>query len=195
MNAAPVAAANRRFWKMVRSSIGAFTRRSIRTNAGSSAAAAASPAMTIGSLQPEIPPLGDAENEAGEADDEGRGAERVIAAALVGLGELAQDERAPGGAGEAERDVEPEDPVPGDGDQRAAEHRAEHEADGGDHRVGAHRQPELIVRERVGDQRGGVGEQERAADALEDAPEDQLVPLPAKPAPSDASAKSRKPPT
>ena len=52
-------------------------------------------------------------------------------------------------------------------DERAAEHRPDHEADGGDHRVGAHRQPELLARERVGDQRGGVGEQERAADPLQ----------------------------
>ena len=68
---------------------------------------------------------------------------------------------------ERERDVEPEDPVPGDRDERAAEHRADHEADGGDHRVRPHRQAELLARERVGDQRGGVGEQERAADALQ----------------------------
>ena len=48
--------------------------------------------------------------------------------------------------------------------------------------------PELLARERVGDERGGVREQERAADALQDPPQDQLAcRLPAKPAPSEAS--------
>jgi hypothetical protein len=41
------------------------------------------------------------------------------------------------------------------------------------HHVGAHRQPELLAREGVGYQRRGVGEQERAADALDHAPDDQ----------------------
>jgi hypothetical protein len=43
--------------KIVRSSIGARTRRSISTNSGSSTAAAASPAMTGGWSQPWMPPL------------------------------------------------------------------------------------------------------------------------------------------
>ncbi len=120
------------------------------------------------------PALRDAQHEPGQADDERAGAEHVEAADLVGLGELAQDQRAPGRAREGERDVEPEHPVPGDRHQRAAEHGAEHQPDGRDHRVGAHRQPELLLGERVGDQRGGVGEQERRADALQHPPQDQL---------------------
>ena len=61
-----------------------------------------------------------------------------------------------------------------DRDERAAEHRPEHEADRGDHRVRAHREAELLAREGVRDERGGVGEQERGADALQDPPQDQL---------------------
>ena len=34
--------------------------------------------------------------------------------------------------------------------------------------------PSSLLRERVGDERGGVGEEERTADALDDAPQDQL---------------------
>ena len=49
-----------------------------------------------------------------------------------------------------------------DRDERAAEHRADHEPDRGDHHVRAHRDAELLARERVGDERGGVREQERA---------------------------------
>ena len=41
-------------------------------------------------------------------------------------------------------------------------------------RVRPHREPELVLRERVGDERGRVREQEGAADALGDAPQDQL---------------------
>ncbi len=57
MNAAPVAAANRRFSKIVRSSIGARPWRSISTNSGSSTTPAIRPPITTGSFQPLIPPL------------------------------------------------------------------------------------------------------------------------------------------
>ena len=40
----------------------------------------------------------------------------------------------------------------------SAEDRAEDETDGGDHRVGPHREAELLLREGVGDERRGVGE-------------------------------------
>ena len=80
----------------------------------------------------------------------------------------------PGGAEQGDRNVEPEDPVPGDADQGAAEDRADHQADRGDHRVGAHRHAELLAREGVGDEGGAVGEDEGAADSLQDPPEDQL---------------------
>ena len=115
----------------------------------------------------------DAEREAGQADDERERAPPVEALLPLRRHELAQDERRPCRSEQAERQVEPEDPVPGDGDERAAEHRPDDEADGGDHDVRAHRQAELLARERVGDERRGVGEDQRRADALEDPPEDQ----------------------
>ena len=119
------------------------------------------------------PAARDAEHEAGEPDHEARAAERVVAAYRIRLGQLAQHERSPGGAGERERHVEPEHPVPRDRDERAAEHGAEHEADCSDHRVGAHREPQLLSRESVGHERSGVCEQECRADALQHAPQDQ----------------------
>ena len=63
--------------------------------------------------------------------------------------------------------------MPRDRDERAAEHGAEHEADCSDHRVGAHRKPELLSREGVCHERGGVCEQECRADSLQHAPQDQ----------------------
>ena len=57
---------------------------------------------------------------------------------------------------------------------QTAEDRADDEADGGDHDVGAHRDPELLAREGVGDERGGVGEDQRGADALQDPPHDEV---------------------
>ena len=56
MKAAAVAAANIRLSKIVRSSIGAEARFSIRTKAGSSTTAAISDQITSGSSQPEMPP-------------------------------------------------------------------------------------------------------------------------------------------
>src|SRR2546423_1179873 len=83
---------------------------------------------------------------------------------IVALGELVEDLPRPQRAGERERDVEPEHPLPAQADQHAAEHRPENQADRGDHRVRAHRDAELLARERVGDQRAGIGEEERATD-------------------------------
>ena len=57
MNAAAAAAENRRFWKIDRSSIGAGWRLSISTNSGRNTAAAARLPITSGSVQPEMPPL------------------------------------------------------------------------------------------------------------------------------------------
>ena len=74
-----------------------------RPRAGSSTAAAARPPITIGSFQPLSPPRETPSTRPGEADDEGAGAEHVVAAHGVRLGELAQDQRAPDGAGERER--------------------------------------------------------------------------------------------
>ena len=112
--------------------------------------------------------------QTGEAHHEGDRPWPVEAVLDFGRDELAQHERRPQRAGDPERHVEPEDPVPGDLDQRAAEHRPEDEADARDHHVGAHRDAELLAGEGVGDQRAGVGEQQRAADALHDPPEDQV---------------------
>ncbi len=120
--------------------------------------------------------LGDAIDEPRQSRDEGGGSNQVEAALGVLLGELMQHEASPQGAQKAERDVEPEDPVPGDRDQHASEDRAEHQPNRRHHRVGAHRQPELPFREGIGDQGRGVGEDERAGDPLHDPPEDQLGP-------------------
>ena len=56
MKAAPVAAAKSRLRKIVRSSIGALPRCSIRTNSGSRTAATIRLPITSGSSQPEMPP-------------------------------------------------------------------------------------------------------------------------------------------
>ena len=117
---------------------------------------------------------GDPVDEPGQPDHEGERAGDVEAAVGVGGRQLAQDEGGPEGAEQGDRHVEPEDPLPGDADQRAAEHRADHQADRGDHRVGAHRHAELLAREGVGHEGGAVGEDEGAADSLHDPPEDQL---------------------
>ncbi len=116
----------------------------------------------------------DAEHEAGEPGHERERAGQVEAAHRVAARKLAQHEPAPRCAGEAERHVEPEDPVPGQLHEHPAEYGSEHQAHGGDHGVGAHCEPQLALGEGVGHERGGIGEEEGAADALDDPPEDQL---------------------
>ena len=175
MKAAALAAANRRLRNRVRSSIGARERRSITTHSGSSTAAAARPAITTTLFQPLMPPFETPSTRPVKPTTKVQGPEHVEAADLVGLGQLAQDHRAPRRSGKGERDVEPEHPVPGDRHQCSAQHGPEHEPDGSDHRVRPHRQAELLAGKGVGHQRGGVGEQERRADSLQDPPQDQLA--------------------
>ena len=93
-----------------------------------------------GSLQPFRPPRESPKTSPVSPTTNDGHARDVVAADAVGLGQLAQDQPRPQRAQQRERDVEPEDPVPRDRDERAAEHRPDHEADGGDHRVRAHRQ-------------------------------------------------------
>ena len=141
---------------------------------GQQHAAAIRPPMTTGEFQPEMPPLempstrpvSPIRNVIVPAKSNERSSERPLSSCSTS--------GRPEAPGEAERHVEPEHPVPGDRHQCAAEYRADHQPDRGHHRVGAHRQAELLAREGVGDDRGGVGEQERAADALQDPPQDQL---------------------
>jgi hypothetical protein len=153
--------------------MGERPRHSTRTNAGSKAAATAKPVTTCVSPAAEAA-LRECEDEAREADDEQRRPAEVEPALVALPGHLMQHEERPCGADEPEGDVEPEDPRPRDRDERSAEHRPDHEADGGDHHVRAHREAELLLRERVGDERTRVREQEGAADSLHDAPHDQL---------------------
>ena len=74
----------------------------------------------------------------------------------------------------SERHVEPEDRPPAEAGQPAAEDRPEDEPGADDHRVDAQRPAQLTARKGVGDERRRVGEQERAADALEYPRADQL---------------------
>ena len=165
-------------------------------SSGSSTAATAKPTITIVSFQPERPPRETASISAVRPRDERHRAAEVEAARAVGPRELTQHEPRPTRAGDRERHVEPEDPVPRDRDERATEHRTDHEPDRADHRVGAHRQAELLAREGVGDERRaswrtGTPSRVPAGRARGSA----RSPLAAKPAPSDAAAKTRKPPT
>ena len=174
MNDAAPAAVNIRFWNSVRSSMGERPRRSMTTNSGSSTIAATKPPITSGSFQPVSAPLDRASTSPlspmTNAAVPGRSSPRSFPRPDISF----EDEPGPRRSGEAERDVEPEDPAPGDEHERAAEHRPDHQPDRGDHRVRPHRQPELVLREGVGDERGGVREQEGGAETLHHPPEDQL---------------------
>ena len=196
MKAAPVAAAKSRLRKIERSSIGALPRCSIRTKSGSRTAA------TIEAADHQrVVPAGDAAardpvDEAGEADDEGDRAAEVEAADGVAAGQLAQDQappRAPpaSASGTLNQKTQCQEIAtrapPSTGPM--------HEPDRGDHRVRAHRQAELLAREGVGDQGGAVGEDEGAADPLQDPPEDQLGAVGGEAGAERGGAKTTKAPT
>ena len=74
----------------------------------------------------------------------------------------------------ADRDVDPEDPVPvSELDHRAADERAERDGDAADPRPDAERHAALVGRERVGQQRQRQRRGDRGADALRGAGGDQ----------------------
>ncbi len=99
----------------------------------------------------------------------------VDTAAQAGSRPVLDQPRAEREHGDADRQVDVEDPVPVDGlHQRAAEQQAERAAGGDDEHVGAHRADALVRAREVGDDqgddhRGG----DRAAEALQEAGGDQ----------------------
>src|SRR5690242_10681210 len=155
MNAAPEAAANSLFLKIARSSIGAAARDSMNTNSGSSTAATIRLTITVGLVQPDSPPFE-------------MPSTRPVRPRTNTLVPSRSSRRSGSGLASSCR-ISPAQMLPAmpSGTLNQETHR-------GHHRVRAHRQAELTAREGVGDDRGGVGEQERAADALQDSPEDQL---------------------
>ena len=93
--------------------------------------------------------------------------------AALAVAEFVQRAVRPDGAQDADRHADPEDRAPVPLGEHATEHQAEERAGDRGHLVDAERHTALLGRERVGEDRGGVGEQHRAADGLHDAPEDQ----------------------
>ena len=119
-------------------------------------------------------PVGDADQHGAEADGEADVAPPVDPGAPP-LANLTQLPVGPGGAVEADRHVDPENRTPVDaGEDAAGDESDEHAAESG-HLVGAERQAALLVREGVGEYRGGVGLEHRAADGLQQPPADQPI--------------------
>ena len=159
----------------MRSSIGARPWRSMSTNSGSSTAAGDQAADHERVVPAGDAALGDAEHEPGQPDHEGGGAEQV---------EPADRCRAwPARAGPA-RPRAPPASASGTLNQNT---QCQEIATSAPPSTGPSTsptaativfvpiaRPSCSLRERVGDERGGVGEQERAADALQDPPQDQL---------------------
>ena len=93
--------------------------------------------------------------------------------AAMALAELLELQVGPDGAEEAEGHGDEEHQPPVDGGEHAAENQAdEGAADAGDV-VDAEREAALVGGEGVGEDGGGVGDEERGADALDDAADDQ----------------------
>jgi hypothetical protein len=118
-------------------------------------------------------PVGDRDHREDQAEGEGRVAEPVDRGAAR-LAALLQLQVAPDGAEEADRDRDQEDQAPVDRRQQAAEDEADEEAADADDVVDPQRHAALGGGEGVGDDRGRVGEQAGAADALDNAEDDQV---------------------
>jgi len=108
----------------------------------------------------------------GQADREGDVARPVQPAALAGA-QLVQRQIGPDGAEDPDRHADPEHRPPVPFGQHAAEYQADERAGDRRHLVDAQRHAALPGRERVGEDRGGVGEHHRAADRLYHPPADQ----------------------
>ena len=77
---------------------------------------------------------------------------------------------------EADRDVEPEDPLPGDAlDDRAADQRAERDGQAADPAPCSEREPALLRRCRVAEDRQRKGHDDRSPETLEGAGEHERL--------------------
>ena len=118
--------------------------------------------------------VGDADHDRDQADGE-RDVAGPVDRRVLARADLPQLQVRPDGAEDAERDRDEEDQAPVDRRQDAADDEADEEAADPDDIGDPEREPALVGGERVGEDRGGVGEQERGADALHDAEDDQPV--------------------
>src|SRR5665213_1058638 len=87
---------------------------------------------------------------------------------------LPQLQVGPDGAEQPDRHRDQEHEPPVDRGEQSAEHEPDEHPAHADDVVDAERHPALVGGERVGDDRGGVGQQERRADALHDPEDDQV---------------------
>src|ERR1700679_206401 len=101
--AAAEAALNRRFLKIVRSSIGARWWRSTTTNSGRKITDAARPAYTTAPCEHPSPSFGYTENQACQPDQESARAQIVEGRVLPTPGDLTQDRERPDAAEQPER--------------------------------------------------------------------------------------------
>ena len=134
---------------------------------------AANPARTQPRGPAVDPAEGERRHEAGQPD-EVQGAAGEIETRPRRATALVDEQRRGGGrADQPDRDVEPEDGLPAEPRQPAAEDRSEDQPGADDHRVDAQRAAELPAREGVGHERGRVGHQEGATDTLDEPGDDE----------------------
>ncbi len=116
--------------------------------------------------------VGDGREERGEAhrEDDVAG---PVELALVLDPDLVQRLERPDGADDPDRHADEEDGSPVDGRQEPADDQSDERAGDGRDLVDAERHAALVGGERVGEDRGRVGEEHGAADALDQPPDDE----------------------
>ena len=119
-----------------------------------------------------LDPVGDADHDADEPEREGDVAPPVDPRGPP-RADLAQRAVGPDRGDETDRDRDEEDETPRHGREHTAEDKPQKRTGDRRNRVHPEREPTLMLRKRVGQDRARVREQERAPDALPDAHRDQ----------------------
>ena len=118
--------------------------------------------------------VGDRAEDEDDAKAEGQVAAPVDPAARGMPRPVPQLEPGPDGADEADRDIDPEDEAPAGVGQQPADDEAEELSADGRYHVDAEREAALLRGEGVGEDGGGIGHDQRAADALDHADDDEI---------------------
>src|SRR5581483_12472534 len=116
----------------------------------------------------------ESQQQRGETDGKRHTAPHIKTLPAGQLDRLAQCADAPKRTDDAERNIDPKNPAPRNRGEDSAEHRTQHKARRDGNLIDAERQTESLAAKRVGHNRRTVSKQQRAADTLNHAIQNQI---------------------
>ncbi len=156
----------------MRSSINSEGDQEEHAAAGKSEHARAGPAHRMVAVGPD--PVGDRDHDQDQADGEGDVARPVDLRAPLRTAQLTQLHVGPDGSEQTDGHRDQEDQAPVDGSEQAAQDQSDEHAADADDVVDPERHAALVPRECVGEDRRRVGQQEGAANPLEEAQDHEV---------------------